>query len=170
MLKLAKLLKSDQAAVLILLLGTVAQSLHTYNIMVYSSRLTQLWQIHLQAIIVSLFFSLSLSIYTLRAGNVKEISKQIEYKNYANAIFIFEFLVNSHYWTRDFLIVKINDNINISLLDWYDWSITIIYGFFLPYMIKTYAGHIKIDNIINRKKIKYFNLNNKDRTMEIEEI
>lgn len=167
MIKFAKLLKSNSAAVFIILLGTVAQSLHTYNIMVYSSRLTEYWQIHLQATIVALFFSLSLVIYTLRAGNVKEISKQIEYKNYANVIFIFEFLVNSHYWTRDFIIVKINQGINIAFIDWYDWSITIIYGFFLPYMIKTYAGHIKLEEFIP-KKIKFLSYDKKTKIMEYE--
>lgn len=143
MLKLARLLKSDQAAVLVAVVGTLAQAFHTRKIVLYSSTLEQPWQ-EIQALGLAFFFSFSLMIYTFRAGAATKVSDRMKYMRYANLLFVLEWLINWHYYIRRFIIEPIVNGIPLGLINYYDLSIALVYGFFLPYLIKTYAGNINI--------------------------
>jgi len=158
LLDLARYLKSDQNGVLICLIGTLVQSFHTYSIVYYSSQLEMEWMKHLQAILAGFFFSLGLVMYTFRAGSISTKKPdgttdyenkrlQDRYKYYARGFAVFEIFVNIHYWTRYFIIDKLSKNIELTIMDYYDWSIALIYSFFLPFFIASYAGHIKVPDI-----------------------
>ena len=83
MINIARLLKGDKAGVVLVLVGTIAQSVHTYFIVHYSSRLPFPYN-EIQAILLACFFSFSLMIYTFRAGSLnmsipESQSKKITY-------------------------------------------------------------------------------------------
>ena len=169
MLKLARLLKGDKAAVAITLVGTIAQAFHTRKIVLYSSTLGG-WIQEIQADMLAVFFSFSLMIFTFRAGQDKySISERMQYETYAKALFIFEWLVNWHYYIRRFIIEPYSEGRDIAIIDWYDLGISLVYGFFLPFMIKSYAGYIKIPSKEEEEAqtIKLFKLLKKGTPFEI---
>jgi uncharacterized membrane protein len=165
-MKIASFLKSDENGIIICIIGTVAQALHTYSIILEASQLPEVWMQHTQAIIVGIFFSLSLAIYTFRAGSVDKTLVNFkvlenQYKKYAISLFRFEFIINLHYWTKERIVSKLGSDIsdltweNITIDDWYSWLITLFISYFLPYMISSYAGHINIPNKSLTKKDNY---------------
>jgi hypothetical protein len=180
MLKLARLLKSDQAAVLVAVVGTLAQAFHTRKIVLYSSTLEQPWQ-EIQALGLAFFFSFSLMIYTFRAGAAVKLSDKMKYMRYANLLFVLEWLINWHYYIRRFIVEPVVAGTPLGLLNYYDLGIALVYGFFLPYLIKTYAGNINIpskqkenvsnfvDELATDKGIEFdiVNYNAKDKKIQI---
>lgn len=178
-LKLASFLKSDQNGIIICLLGTIAQALHTYSIILEASQLQEIWMKNTQAVVVGVFFSLSLVIYTFRAGSVDKTLVNFkvlenEYKKYANKLFKFEFLINLHYWTKARIISKLGENISdptwekITINDWYSWIITLAISYFLPYMISSYAGHISIPNFKKQNDEDSLNLLREGKLFSVE--
>ena len=166
---IARFLKSDHLGVIICILGTILQSVHTFQIIYDSSAIANPTIRLVQAVGVALFFSFSLVIYTFRAGSISlyaipdqltpqkkyAINKRNEenkskariYKKYARGLAVFEFIINLHYWTKDKIIRQYSEGIefvDIAFIDWYEWGITVVYSFALPYMIASFAGHVKI--------------------------
>lgn len=176
-------LRSAQWAFWICLLGVIGESFHLYHVFTNISDLVG-WAKWGNAGLLAVFFSFGLMIFTLRLGAVEETNikriKEVKKKIYwFIALSVF---ANLYYWSWKFVLMpgvldqymgNITDpkthevyrdiiwanvkwfTFNIQKVQWPQEVAAIILSFALPFVIKAFAGEIRLPKFLDDKFRKY---------------
>ena len=153
LLKLAWHLKSDHLSVLACICISIAQSLHTYYIVVYSSRLENIFLIQFQAIILSIILSLGLLVNIFKSGSEIDEDLKTSYKRKVKTFAFIEVFINLHYWGKEMLYTPYMTDKPLQI---YDFIAAFVLSIAIPWILYSYAGNIMIpmfSELNNGKKI-----------------
>lgn len=138
---------SREFAFIYCIIGTLAQTAHTYYLVESISSLEG-WSKIFQAAGLSIFISSSLLFFTAIADNDEDSPDYNRIHLGVNLFMIIEIIINVYYYASHLLIKTSESN-------WIDFVFAVLVSCLIPVTIKLYAGIIKAKEwleILNRKE------------------
>jgi len=149
----------------LLILGIIIQAWHFYKIVEIISGLSVVY-----GIFISIFLSSGLLYWTIRASNnnrkytinerMSKKDKKINDKyKLINIFFYFEAFSNLYYWLYRLAlndsVLNFSDitDVNWKAIDYTSLPVAIVFSIMIPYLIRSYAGEMKISKNKNNAKI-----------------
>lgn len=149
-LNIIRIFKNPTLAFIIMTLGTVGQSFHTFYIVKQINLFTGLFSI-ISSIILAVFFSSGLLYFSVKQGianSIKDHVNEDKYSRAANTFQVLETFINLFYWSYKILYNTETNTFDFS--DWFTLIAAIPLAIGLPAVLRFYAGEIK--EIIPRNK------------------
>ena len=153
--------KSSPMAFILILIGTIGQSMHTYDLTLRINALEYPLDI-ISSVILAFFFSAGLLFFSVKLGLAKDKegdSKQTVFrklkdrKKYtiaANTFQAFETYINLFYWVTK--LVYIEETHSFVWDNWYYLTVAVPFSIFLPAFLRYYAGEITDE--VSRREVE----------------
>lgn len=132
------IIASREFAFIYCVLGTIAQTAHTYYLLDGISSLTGIWKI-IQSLLLSFFISSSLLYFTAISDNN---DKTPSGKRVLNAVMLFmwlEIVINLYYYSKHIII----DTNNYDLNNLFQLAFGVLIAVIIPVTIKLYSSQIR---------------------------